>query len=108
MIKETTGKITVLVARPVVGGTRISGNELTAPEFEKAPPPGVENGGIWGTIKFFGPKSVFLVCLCFASVFLGGSFSCDCSGCDQSCNEDKKAGYFVNGVVYDKNGRSVG
>ncbi len=56
-ITEAIGKITILVARPVVGGTKV--NALTPPQFEKAPPPGVESGGIWGTVEYFGPMTVF-------------------------------------------------
>merc|ERR1712012_1086816 len=103
-IKDSEGTINIAIARPVAKGTRI--NSLPTPELEKAPPEGVEVGGIWGTIEYFGPMSIFLVCfVCLTICF--GVFSCDCD-CDRGCNEDKKPGYFIDGLVYDKNGRLVG
>merc|ERR1712012_515083 len=69
-IKDSEGTINIAIARPVAKGTRI--NSLPTPELEKAPPEGVEVGGIWGTIEYFGPMSIFwyaLSVLLFASEY---------------------------------------
>ena len=69
-----------------------------------SPPPGVQDGGAWGMVKYAGEKTNLM---CLVLCLLGGILT-GCGACAYLCPQDEKDAYKVGNSVYDSNGRLIG
>lgn len=67
--------------------------EATAPtKATKNPPPGVEDHGVWGSVRYVGQTTKIIACFACLAFCLPGL-------CVLLCPMDEKDGYQVKGMV---------
>jgi len=76
--------------------------QVLEPPQEHPPPPGVPDGGVWGSSTYYGPKTICLGVMGCALAFVGGIGCIPRSGCDVM------RAYALNNMVYDENGNRHG
>jgi len=92
-----------LTTNPIVQGTMVTEQQIQARAVQRQlavdrpPPPGLRWGGVWGEINDIGWKSMVLVVV---GCIIVGPLWC----LILCCAIDKKKGYCVDGIIYDKNG----
>lgn len=109
--KQSTPPPTIVSARPARSTTTTTVTHVPATSSQTTPttsypPPGVADGGTWGSIKHSGGGTwalcaVISIVGCMVTLFPCGvfAFCCPC---------DEKDAYLVNHKLYDHNGRYLG
>jgi hypothetical protein len=96
----------VVHARPTTTSTTVTHIPATTQSTTSHPPPGVPDGGIWGSVRHTGGGTwalcgILSVVGCMVFLFPCGIFAL-CCPCDE------KDAYLVNRKVYDHNGKFLG
>lgn len=104
LLKADPKNATLTTAHPVAKAVPVA---TTAATTGRQSPPGVQEGGVWGRGKYFGPKSGgIMTTFCVAGLFVWPACICalipTCAPCDE------RELYKVGNKFYDANGKYLG